>query len=489
MTEPALQAQLTRRGLGRDELRHIIAMSVPIVITTSARAVMDFTDYWMVKYLHSPEAQAAMLPAQMLMFTCICFGMGVVSMVNTFAAQCLGQKRLEEAGAYGWQVVYLSAFFGVLSFVLLPVVPWAFRLIGHDAEVQRLEIAYAEIALLTMGPSIASAGLGHFFNGLHRPWVTTITSLEAIVVNVLVTGALMLGWFGVEPIGIAGAAWGTLVAVIYRTARLMIELLSPRMAREYATRRMWRPSRTRIMNLLWIGLPSGLQWVSDLLVWMIFISLLIGREFGTAQLIATNTAWQYMRVAFMPPMGVGIAMTSIVGKCVGAGDPESAIRFTRIGAIMTLAYMGSLSLVYALFGGLLIGYFNTDAEVMRIGAQVMICCAVFQVFDALAITYNGALRGVGDTFWPSIVFVVSTWLVVIGGGYAMIELFPGLESIGPWIAASTLISLSSVYLWWRWHSRRWMKINIFRSKPADTPQAAPAESDAGDVELAGVLRE
>jgi len=448
-------------------------MSIPIVLTTSSRMVMDVADYVMITWLNDPASQAAMLPAQLIMWCYLVIGMGTISLTSTFASQCLGQRKYTECSAYGWQVLYLSAGFAAVALALWPMVPRLIEWIGHEPAVRRQEWAYAGIAVLTVAPTVAARGLDGFFTGIHRPWVATWSMIEANVVNVVVSWVLIFGKLGFEPMGIAGAAWGTMTAVCYRTLRLSLTMVTPAMSRQFNTRRTWRPSWRRMKDILRVGGPTGLQWLSDVTVWAVFITVLVGRLFGTDHQIATNNAWQYLKVSFMPTVGVGMALTALVGKSIGRGDPRRAIRETRVVAGLTLAYMGALSIVYFVWGRELVGFLTHDnasrEAIIRIGGSVMICAAIFQIFDALGITYMSALRGAGDTFWPSFVSIVSHWVVVIGGGFLVAGCFPQYGSIGPWGAASALIVLIGVYLWWRWHSRAWMKLNIFsRSSSAKT---------------------
>lgn len=459
-------------GDRKGELRSVLAMSIPVVITMSSRAMMDVADYIMITGLGVKEAQAAILPAQMIMFSYIVLGMGIVSIVSTFVSQSLGRKAPRECGVYAWQSLYLAAGFGLLGAAVIPALPALIAWIGHEPKVQALEHAYARVAMLSSGPSIAASALGLFFIGVHRPWITMWSAIEANVINVAVSLVLIYGFFGIEPMGIAGAAWGTLAGGSYRTLRLLLTLLTPSMEAAFATRHSWRPSRVKLVQMLRVGGPCGFHWLSEVVVWAFFVNVLVGRRFGTAHLIATNTAWQYMRISFLPMIGIGQALTSLVGKSIGAGDPAKAMRETRIALRLTFAYVGTLSLIYFFWGDVLIGWFNQDAEVIRIGAGVMICTAVFQIFDGASINYSCALRGAGDTFWPTVFFIVSTWTVIIGGGWFVAQRFPELGSLGPWIAASTLIIITAGFLWWRWHSRAWMKIDIFKGSARDD-QAAP----------------
>jgi len=453
----------------RRELRDVVALSIPIVLTTSSRMVMDVTDYVLITWLDDPAAQAAILPAQMIMWCYIVLGMGTLTITNTFASQNLGRERFAECSAYGWQSLYLALGFGAVGLALTPLLDDLIGWIGHEPQVQRQELLYARIGLLTVAPTIAAKGLDGTFTGIHRPWVATWSMVEANVVNAIVSYALIFGAGGLPALGIAGAAWGTLAGVCYRTLRLALTMLTPRMHAQFRSRSTWRPSPRRMLDILRVGGPAGVQWLSDVLVWTLFVTVLIGRTFGTVHQIATNTVWQYLRVSFVPAMGIGFALTALVGKSVGRRDLELARRQAGTVARLTFAYMAALSVAYWFWGGELVRILTADGaeqdEVVRIGAPIMICAAVFQLFDALGMAYNAALRGAGDTFWPSTMSIVGHWLLVIGGGWLAGRLFPSAGSLGPWIAASALIVLYGLYLWRRWAGGAWQRINIFGERP------------------------
>ncbi|MEK7755833.1 MAG: hypothetical protein AAB385_01325, partial [Planctomycetota bacterium] len=87
-------------------------------------------------------------------------------------------------------------------------------------------------------------------------------------------------------------------------------------------------------------------------------------------------------------------------------------------------------------------------------------------------------RGAGDTFVPSVFFIVSHWIIVVGGGWWVATAYPQLGSIGPWIAGAVLIAVSSLFLWWRWNGRAWTRIDLFRGERTSRMQLDSAAATA-----------
>lgn len=105
----------------------------------------------------------------------------------------------------------------------------------------------------------------------------------------------------------------------------------------------------------------------------------------------------------------------------------------------------------------------------------MIAAAVFQLFDAIAITMSGALRGAGDTVWPGVVTIVLSWVCIVGGGHLAIALVPHWGSMGPWVGASAYIILLGVFLLARFLAGNWKRIDLLsRSASAGEPDLAAA---------------
>ena len=452
---------------------------MPIIGITVSRMLMGFIDFAMVSRLGT-EAQAAISPASVIVFSVLCLGMGATSTVQTFAAQAMGRGEPREGSAYAWHGVYIAVGFGLLIWPITRAVPGFYQWVGgmadHEAGILALEIDYTRIALWSFTPAVMSVALNGFFLGIQRPRISLISILISIVFNIVANYALIFGHFGFPAMGIRGAAYGTVLAWWVRALVLLAAFCSPLFAEQYKTLRAMMPSRKRMAGIARIGVPASIQWLVDMSAWAVFMVLIIP-EFGKTAMAASNIGIQFMHLSFMPAIGLGMALTSQVGFAIGEGDPEKAIARTQLGMKMAMIYMGSIGLIFLVARHPLIGLLTDDPAVIAAGGQVLIWAAIFQVFDALAIIYTNALRGAGDTRWPAVVVFFSCWGIFIGGGYAIAIGLPQWGINGPWMMCSLYIITVGLLLWWRFRGGAWQKIRLFDAEEESPRTAAGAVSE------------
>ena len=183
---------------------------------------------------------------------------------------------------------------------------------------------------------------------------------------------------------------------------------------------------------------------------------------------AANIGLQLMHISFMPAIGVGIAVCSLVGQAIGERRPNLAARRATIGVSLAGLYMGGVGLAFFLVPGPLVRIFSADPEVIRLGCAVLLWAAIFQVFDAAQIIYVNALRGAGDTVWPAVLVAAHCWIVFILGGYVVSRVWPQWGLHGPWLTCTLYIILLGLVLRWRWRRGGWRKIDLFHGQPPQT---------------------
>lgn len=446
----------------RQELRQLLVLAMPTVGAKLSHMALGFTDFVLVSWMGT-EATAAISPATMFVFIVLCLGMGSVTSIQTFAAQALGRREPHRAAAYVWQSVYVGVFFLALTIPMNQLVRPLWTWVDHPENVREMEIAYCHVALWCMGLSIMCVGLESFFNGIQKPGISLVSVLVAIVFNAFGDYALIFGKFGMPAMGVAGAAVATVLSWGIRVLIMFSVFLATKTDHVYHTRRHWRFSATKLGEILRMGGPIGMQWFLDVASWFVFMSIIMGR-FGTETLAASNIALQLTHISFMPAIGIGVAVSSLVGHAIGAKKHDLAFRHARAGIIVTMLYMGAVGLLYWLGRFRLMGLLASDPAVIAIGAGILLWVAVFQIFDALGINYISALRGAGDTKWPMMYVVFHCWVIFIGGGLLVAKLAPGIGYHGPWMMCTLYIILLGLTLWVRWRRGEWQRIDLFKKK-------------------------
>jgi MATE family multidrug resistance protein len=473
----------------KEELRRLMHIALPNVASMLSQSLLSIVDYAIVSALpNAAQAQAAVSSAAMVFFSCFSFLLGIMVCTTTMVSQSLGAKRYQDCSAYAWQGIWISGLFGIAGFALWPVIPAIYRAIGHEPAVQAMEITYTRIRLLSVGVGGATIALGHFFNGIHQPKKNTVTVVGANLVNGFTTYGLVLGAWGLPMLGVAGAALGSVFATAIRMLWLLGLMCFHRQTSEFEALKTWRPDAEKIKRLLKVGWPAGIHFVIEITAWAIFLVLIIG-HLGTIHLAATATCYRFTELSFMPAIGIAMAVSTLVGRAIGENRHYLARRRAVVGMLVNMCYMGVMGLTYLVLGRELMDIFSDNPEVIRVGERLLIFVAIFQLFDAVGITYNNALRGAGDTRWPMIVGSSQAWLIMIGGGWLFISYWPELGSMGPWACATVFVITFSLTVLLRWKHGKWETLDVIgaREKPSfplEIPlvEAEPDETTQEDGE-------
>lgn len=512
-------------------LVELLRIAAPSVATMSSYTVMQFVDKLMVSRIGpDPVYVSAQSNAGILCWTLMTFCVGVTGVTSSFVSQNLGAGRPERGSAYAWASMWTGLVYWAM--VLLPAVlliPGLYQhLHGRTPFLVEQEVGYARVVVGGGVFTLMAKGLHNYFFGLHKPGVVMVAVVGANLVNIFASMVLVFGeggfpvgqapegaaavfwplfqgvsdaaaWVagmvGAPALGVAGAAWGTVLANSMEFGIPLAVFLGPAMARRFGTRLAWKPGAVFFRDLFRVGWPAGLMFVNELVCWSMLMVWLIpagGRARAAAMgldqagidnagVVANTAGWitlQWMHLAFMPTVGVSIATQAMIGKAIGARRPDVAAKRTWLCVKVAVGYMGLCALCFVLFRGTLLDVFingdtppETRDELLRLGGWLLIGAAVFQVFDALAIITSAALRGAGDTVWPGVATVVLSWTLIVGVGYSLVVFFPMLGAIGPWIGASVYIAVLGSALVMRFLGGRWRSISLVRDP--DVPPPVP----------------
>jgi len=441
----------------------VIRVCLPLVMSTAAVTVMEFTDRVFLSN-YSLDAISAATPVGIVAFLFILFFSGVAGYGTVFIAQYAGAGAHDRIGSALWQIIYFSLASGIvlvgISFLAVPI----FKLGGHAPEIQRLESIYFRILCQGAVLNVAGAGLASFFTGrgLTRP-VMVITA-AGMIVNIPLDYALINGVWWFPELGITGAAIATVAAwglILFCYGVLVFTKANDRQYRVWSARPF---DRDLFYRLLKYGVPGALQFCLDVFAFMFFI-FMVGR-IGINELAATNIVIAINSLAFMPAMGFSQGVSSLVGQSLGSRRPQRARSVVWSAIHLLLLYIFVLDIFYILAPQYLISVFIPSgqadpvyASITDTGANLLRIVALYVFLDALYMIFVGALRGAGDTRFIMWAIGTASLVVMVLPVYIGITYFQ-MGIYYAWICTTLFITALFTISFLRYRQGKWEKMLV-----------------------------
>jgi MATE family multidrug resistance protein len=450
----------TRGEGGAGEL---LKVAYPLILSTASTTVMQFINRVFLAH-YSPDALAACVPAGLLSFVFACFFVGVVSYTNAFVSQYFGRGKAASVSVAVWQGVWLALASGLLLLLLTPVGYFIIEHSGHAPSVIALEKQY--FLILNSGAIVflTSNALSAFFTGRGRTKVPMAVNMAGNALCVLLSWLLIFGAGPVPALGIRGAAFAMVAGQALMLVLYLALIFSPYNRRRYRTARLVGVHKGLFVRLIKYGAPNGVGFFLDIASFGAFI-FIVG-ALDKISLAASNIIASINMLAFMPVIGLGMAVLTLAGKYIGMRKPDVAMRVTHNGARMGALYALALGILFFAVPGLFVNIFGSgqDAEYAEILAKtrpVMNVLAVFVFFDAIAMIYADALRGAGDTRFQMIGGSVVAWGLFVPGIWYITH-YAGGELIHAWAWGAFYVCLLAVFFWLRFRSGLWRRIDILK---------------------------
>lgn len=317
-----------------------------------------------------------------------------------------------------------------------------------DADVMSAARTYFYFAALSfpfLGIYNSGAAL---FRAVGNSKVSMKVSLFANVLNVAGNAVLIF----IFKLGVTGAAISTLISRIV-SAALIIYMITKN--DEISLEKKWHLDFDMLKKILYIGIPSGLE-NSMFQLGKLLLSSLVS-TFGTAAITAnavTNSVANFQQI---PSTAIGVAMITVVGQCIGAGDAKQAKYYLNKLLKISFSCIISLGIILIVFAKPIFGVYQLSQETMDISMQLLlyncICCMFLQ---PLAFGQAHAMRAAGDVKFTMVVSICSMWICRIFMAYVLAD-HMGLGVMGVWIAMTLDWFVRATFFTTRVRTGKWIK--------------------------------
>jgi putative MATE family efflux protein len=395
-------------------------------------------------------AIALMLPALMLMQMLANGALG--GAVSSSVARALGRGDREAADAFIWHALAIAVL-AALAFAGL-YAAFGQALLGATGApppVVAAAHAYGSILFLGVAPIWISALLTSVVRGTGDMQFPARLMIAGSLVQIPLSGALMLGAFGLPGLGLKGSAIAVILVATGSSLVLIWRLAKP----GRAVRLALKACHLRLgyfADILRVGALASLSPVSTVLT-IAILNTLIGR-FGVETLAGYGVVARVEFLLVPLVFGIGAALTALVGVNMGAGQVARAERIGWMGGGAAAGLAGVVGLVLAVVPGLWTGLFTRDPTSLAAGALYLHIVGPVFAFQGLGLALYFASQGAGAILWPVIATLLRLAICVGGAVLVMRQPAPQLAAVYACIALGMAVygAVTALALWrgaWR----------------------------------------
>ncbi len=438
----------------RQEASANLKLALPIIATQFTFMGMATADT-ILAGRYSADALAAVAVGANIWFLLLIVFMGTLMACSPIVAQRIGAGRdADDTGLFVRGTLVVAVLLGVIWMVVMrlaaePVL--RILALGEPAHTYAHDYILAAswsaipLCLCFVARNVAE---GH---GLTR--VALISGLIGLLVNVVFAYLLLYGKFGFPEMGPEGCAWASVVASLAMVGAYTAQYLRvPALRALRVFRRGWPQWRPDVREVVRLGVPIAMILAAE--SWMFNIGALLMARFGATTVAAHQVAINFAALAFMVPLAIGFATTVRVGYAAGGGD-HAAVRLRgQTGIALGVVFALLSASIMALMPGTIVALYTDTAEVSGLAVRFLYFAAVFQIFDCIQATANGALRGVKDTRVPMMITVAAYWVVGMPLAW-WLAFHTDVGPLGVWWGFIVSLALAAAGLGWRfvWRSR------------------------------------
>ena len=444
----------------------MLAIAAPMVISSACDTAMNFTDRLFISTM-GMEKMNAVMSGGLTVFVLMSFTIGLTGYSTALIAQYFGSERRDRCSIVVTQGLIIALLSYPIILSLRPIIHWSFEAMALPALQLEAQIVYFDILCYGSIFGLVRHVISGFFSGIGRTRIVMVAALVAVVVNIISSYAMIFGHWGCPPLGIRGAAYGSILGGGASCIVLLGAYLAPKTRVQYGVFKSLSYDAKAMKLLFRHGLPGGAEMLLNLIAFDLLILTFQGHDVVTGSAITIVFNWDM--VSFVPLLGVHIGVTSLVGRYMGAGDPDTAHLATCSGLKVGYTYAGIMTLIFAFFPELMVGVFvNPDSpnslEISALSVNMLRLASLYLLADATSLTFGGALRGAGDTLWAMLISVAMHWTLVP----LLLVLLYILHWPPVWVWGGLVVTIFifSAFMYLRYRSGRWRKIRVVDTAPS-----------------------
>ncbi len=394
----------------------LVNMALPMIVSMLVQALYNVVDSIYVSQISESAVTALSLafPVQNLQ---IGFAVGIGVGVNSLLSKSLGEKNQEAANraAGNGMILMFVVTVAFMLFGIFGVRPY-YEMQSDVAETVEGGIAYSRICcVFTLGVFMQILG-ERLLQSTGRAMLTMVAQVAGALTNIILDPILIHGWLGLPAMGVAGAAWATVIGqwVGAMLALYFNEKHNPDV--QFG----WRYAKLDpaiVKQILTVGVPS-----------IIMNGIGSFMNFGMNQILqgftetATGVFGIYFKLQsffFMPLFGINNATISIIAFNYGARQPKRITRTLKLACGTALVLMTTGFLVFQFLPDLMLGLFNPSDAFLEIGRVALRTISWSFPVAAVCISLGACFQALGNGIYSTITSLCRQMFVLLPAAYLL----------------------------------------------------------------------
>ena len=412
----------------------------PLILTNILQNLSGTINTIFVGQMLGVEAIAAISVFFPILFLLLAFVIGLSTGATVLVGQAWGAKDIEKVRTIVGALLFMTLIGGsIIAFLGVFFAKEILLLLGIDPKIMHLALPYVQWMLMSSPFLFIYITYTSILRGVGDSTTPLMASSLTIIVGVIVTPALIGGYFGLPKLGIIAPAIASGLGFISTLTFLYIYLnkkdhaLRPDSALIQHIR--YHPQFSR--SILRLGVPTGIQMVTNSVAGLVVIGLV--NQHGAHATAAYGAVNQVLNYIQFPALSIAIAGSIFAAQAIGAGKSELLAKVTRTALLSNIVITGSLVLLAYICSKYLMALFITDPSVIELGQQLLFIVLWSIIFFGASAIFASIMRASGTVTVPMIFNILSILLIEVPCAYLFSQWF-GLQGI--WYAlALTIYSL------------------------------------------------
>lgn len=438
-----------KRLFSNQDLKKLI---LPMVLEQLLAVLVGFADTIMVAVVGESAVASVSLVDNINVLL-----IGIFAAIATGGAVIIGQfigygddGRAQKAAE---QLMIFMAIFSVAIMALMYLCRW-FILHVVFGKIEPDVMAYANTYLIIVTASVPFIAMYNAGAAIFRVQGNSIISMKVSLlmngINVVGNALLVLG-FGMQ---VEGVAIPTLVSRIVAAVVIIVLLRNQNLKIHFGIPFDFRPDGSMIKRILKIGIPNGVENSMFQLGKLVLLSLI--SSFGTIAITANAVSNTVAAFAILPGQTIGMALVTVVSRCVGAGDYNQVKYYTKKLLKITFGAQTVTNLVIIAALPFVVWAYQLSPETSALTKQILILHSICAIaIWPLSFTLPNTLRAASDAKYTMVVSLLSMWMCRIVMGFVLGK-YLGLGVFGTWMAMILDWCVRSIFFLWHYFRGKWM---------------------------------